>query len=187
MLEMLFNMLLQAWTYSISGFTSSPTPIQHCVFSPTSYLRRVPNKIFPWIQWNTKTCYFTKNDQSPLFNGKDWFQNIEPLLSYMKLKLLRAHWISSLVQPHYLCLSSGTGYNRPTTASKGTNFLKKTENSEVYTYDYESNLMWIHKLTVKWLSPTLTVLHLSSAYGSPPDITRFGLNLYGLSFSWARL
>ena len=43
-------MKVQAWTYSLSGLTSSPTRIQDSTFASCSYLRRVPNKIFPWIQ-----------------------------------------------------------------------------------------------------------------------------------------
>lgn len=54
-------------------------------------------------------------------------------------------------------------------------------------YDHESSVKRVHGLTVKLPSPILRVLHLSSAYGSPPAITRFGLNLCGFSFSRSRL
>lgn len=116
-------MKVQAWTYSLSGLTSSPTRIQDSTFASCSYLRRVPNKIFPWIQMK-KTIISLLQQLSNIifffFMEKRWIKNVLPLLSYMKLRLLRARWISSLVHFRYLCLSSGTDYNRPTTGKHTT-------------------------------------------------------------------
>lgn len=85
----------------------------------------------------------------------------------MKLKLLRAHWISSLVQPHYLCLSFGTGYNRPTTASKRV----KRSPSTVKFVHMITNLMYMDPWTycemmVSYLesSPFIFCIWFTSGY-----------------------